>query len=77
MACVTVIKEGGKFRLYYRGLAGVGGNGSSAETTYYAESNDGIHWEKPELGIFEVSGTRKNNVVLANAAPVTHNFPPL
>ena len=69
-AFVTVIKEGGRFRLYYRG------SGSSAETTCYAESNDGIHWEKPELGIFEVSGTRKNNVVLANAAQVTHNFSP-
>ena len=40
------------------------------------ESSDGIHWTKPELGLFEVQGDRKNNVVLANAAPVTHNFCP-
>ena len=27
----------------------------------YAESTDGIHWERPELGIKEFRGSRKNN----------------
>ena len=35
-----------------------------------------ITWKKPNLGLFEVYGTRQNNVILANAAPVTHNFSP-
>ena len=30
----------------------------------YATSQDGIKWEKPELGIVELYGTKKNNVVL-------------
>ena len=72
----TVIKDGEKFRLYYRGLPEAGKDGSKIETTCYAESKDGIHWEKPNLGLFEINGTRENNVVLANAAPVTHNFSP-
>ena len=72
----TVINDGDKFQLYYRGLPEAGRDGSSKETTCYAESNDGIHWRKPELGLFEVNGTEKNNVVLADAAPVTHNFSP-
>jgi len=29
----------------------------------YATSKDGIHWEKPELGLIEYGGNRKNNIV--------------
>lgn len=72
----TVIKDGDVYRLYYRGLPGAGQDGSRNETTCYAESRDGINWTKPSLGLFEVNGTRDNNVILANAAPVTHNFSP-
>ncbi|NIA31201.1 MAG: hypothetical protein GWP06_14990, partial [Actinobacteria bacterium] len=72
----TVIKDGDIFRLYYRGLPGAGKDGSNDATTCYAESRDGIHWTKPNLGIFTVNGTKKNNVVMANAAPMTHNFSP-
>ena len=30
----------------------------------YAFSTDGIHWEKPELGIIEFDGNKKNNIVM-------------
>jgi hypothetical protein len=74
---VTIIKDGETYRAYYRGMAETGKeDGSSFEKTCYAESKDGIHWEKPNLGLFEVNGTLENNVILANAAPVTHNFSP-
>ena len=29
----------------------------------YAESRDGIHWTKPELGLFEYQGSKKNNIL--------------
>src|SRR5205814_58804 len=32
----------------------------------YATSNDGIHWERPALGLHEVLGTRENNVVIGD-----------
>ncbi len=73
---VTVLRDGPKFRMYYRGLPKSGKDGSPAEVTCYAESGDGVHWTKPELGLFEINGSKANNVVLANAAPVTHNFCP-
>lgn len=73
----TVIHDGATYRLYYRGLPNAGRDGSDAESCCYAESTDGIHWTKPRLGLFEVAGTRENNVVLSHAAPVTHNFSPL
>ncbi len=72
----TVIKDGELFRLYYRGLPTAGKDGRPEEHTCYAESKDGIHWVKPNLKIHEVDGTRKNNVILSNVAPVTHNFSP-
>lgn len=73
---VTVLQDGSLYRMYYRGLPEAGSDGSSREVTCYAESEDGINWTKPELGLFEVRGTRQNNVILADAAPVTHNFCP-
>ena len=30
----------------------------------YAVSKDGIHWEKPDLGIVEFGGNKKNNIVI-------------
>ena len=75
-AYVTVIKDEETYRLYYRGIPTAGSDGNSEEVTCYAESGDGIHWNKPNLGIYKVDDTFDNNVILANAAPVTHNFCP-
>ena len=30
----------------------------------YATSKDGLHWEKPELGLIEFNGSKKNNIVI-------------
>ena len=72
----TVIDNGEKLQLYYRGLASSGKDGRKEESTCYAESIDGINWIKPKLGQYEKFGTNQNNIVLADAAPVTHNFSP-
>ncbi len=72
----TIIKDGAVFRMYYRGVPVAGKDGNSNEVTCYAESTDGINWSKPELGLYEIGGSRANNVILANAAPITHNFSP-
>ena len=75
---VTLIKDGDRYRMYYRTYpGGETADGGTKEMTCYAESSDGIHWVKPELGIFEILGTKKNNAVLAGMAPYTHNFAPL
>lgn len=73
---VTVFQDGDKFRMYYRGMPKVGGDNTAVESTCYAESTDGKQFVKPELGLFEVQGTRKNNVVLADMPPFSHNFAP-
>ncbi len=64
----TVFEDGGLFRMYYRGqnFEYSGGELSSPRGKYvcYAESSDGIHWEKPELGLVEFDGSKKNNIVM-------------
>jgi hypothetical protein len=72
----TVIKDGGKYKLYYRGLPEAGKDGSNNETTCYAESQDGISWIKPDINIYDKFGSRNNNIILAEDAPFSHNFSP-
>ena len=72
----TIIKDDNLFRAYYRGIPTAGDDGNKNEVTCYAESKDGIKWYKPNLKIYEINGTINNNVILYNAAPVTHNFSP-
>ena len=62
----TVFKDGDLYRMYYRC------HNDSDETTCYAESGDGIHWEKPSLGLFPFKGSTANNIVWTG--PESHNF---
>ena len=75
-AYVTVLKDADRYRCYYRGNPVSGRDGSDTEVTCYAESRDGVVFTKPALGLFEVGGTRSNNVVIAGQAPFSHNFSP-
>jgi len=70
-AYVTVIRNDAKYQMYYRGASG-----ENQQVTCYAESSDGIAWEKPKLDLFPDSHGGKTNIVLANAGKVTHNFCP-
>lgn len=66
----------GRLRAYYRGKAVDARDGSDGEVTCIAESADGRTWSKPDLGIHEVMGERRNNVVLRQAGTACHNFCP-
>ncbi len=48
----------GKFRMWY-----------NASGLCYAESEDGIHWDRPSLGLYEYEGSKENNIVI----PELHN----
>lgn len=50
----TVLKDGDTYRMYYRGNS----------STCCAESRDGINWTKPDLGLFPVNGSTRNNIIL-------------
>ena len=73
----SVIRDGDLYRMYYRGSAlGVeGGNLKLGSEVYcYAESRDGITFSKPELGLHEHEGAKRNNIIWTGVG--THNFAP-
>lgn len=62
----TVMLDDGLFRMWYDAMIpGVwdGSGGRYKAHLAYATSRDGIHWEKPELGVYEFEGSTANNVV--------------
>ncbi len=70
----TVLRDRETFRFYYRGMPEAK-HDLDTEVTCVAESQDGIRWTRPKLGIYEVRGTRDNNVVLARSRGC-HNLAP-
>lgn len=61
----SVIREEGKTRLWYDLLVPTGdGPYDHQRRVCYAESDDGLHFVKPHLGLHEVNGSTDNNVVL-------------
>ncbi|WP_395740437.1 hypothetical protein [Prosthecobacter sp.] len=65
-AYMTVIKDGGTYRLYYRGgtKTETGILKPGTEVTCYAESTDGKTWVKPKLGLVPFEGSTENNIIL-------------
>ena len=79
---VTILQDGDLYRMYYRGW-GVDASrreneeGQTMPVTCYAESQDGIHWDKPELGLCEWRGSTANNIILTGPREVTQRFSPM
>lgn len=75
-AYYTLFRDGDRFRMYYRGshFDETTRKAAHREVTCYAESRDGIRWERPALGLFEWEGSRQNNIVWDG--PGAHNFTP-
>lgn len=75
--CITVLRDGELYRMYYRGLPDASaGDGSDYECTCVATSLDGIHWVKPRLKLFPFKDHAETNIILAGAKPNSHNFCP-
>lgn len=72
-AYFSVIQDGNKVLLYYRGSSG-GSDHSDAQVTCVAESTDGIRFTRPKLGLIEAGGTKDNNVIWRGVE--SHNFSP-
>jgi len=66
----SLFKDGDLYRLYYKAwhLEGSQKNpytgDADAHRLCYAESRDGIHWRKPELGLVDYEGSKANNIVI-------------
>ena len=72
----TIFQDGPIYRMYYRGWNHNMANGKQTHPAVvcYAESREGIHWERPVLDLVEFQGSKQNNIIWAGAG--THNFVP-
>lgn len=72
----SVLQDGKTFRTYYRGSAYDVRTQkvTHPEVTCMVESGDGIHWERPHLGLYEFGGSKRNNIVWVGKE--SHNFAP-
>ena len=68
---VTVLRDGPLCRMYYKTWKADLGRDADGNVYHSfaplaiacAESLDGIHWHRPEYGVCEVNGSKRNNVV--------------
>jgi hypothetical protein len=72
-AYFTVFQDGPLVRLYYRGIV-PGDDTSTGQVTCYAESTDGVHFSRPNLGLIEFQGSKENNII--HRGVESHNFAP-
>lgn len=54
----AVVRVGDRWQMWYSAH-----DDSRVHRVAYAESDDGIHWRKPKLGLVEYKGSRENNLV--------------
>ena len=61
----TVIRDGqeGCFKMWYNAQPSRD-KPKAGKNLCYATSTDGVHWEKPELGLVEFDGSTANNILL-------------
>ncbi|MDZ4290158.1 MAG: hypothetical protein U0984_19485, partial [Prosthecobacter sp.] len=69
----SVLHIGGKFRMWYLAMSQqeiVKGQAPGWwRPMCYAESDDGVKWTKPELGLVDFNGNKKNNICLIESDP--------
>ena len=61
----SIFRDGDLYKMYYKAWQIEGASKAPTHSIYccYAESNDGIHWRKPNLGFYEFQGSKDNNIV--------------
>ena len=69
----SVLHVGGRFRMWYLGMTQTRMEKGQAPGYWrpmcYAESQDGVTWTKPDLGLVDFKGARKNNICLIESDP--------
>lgn len=59
----SVLRDGKKFRMWYECYDVEGWPTADDTSLCYAESDDGIHWSRPKLGLFSYHGSKENNIL--------------
>jgi hypothetical protein len=73
-----LIRDGNTIRMYYMAtqLTSSDGTKIGGGEVYacYAESKDGVHWSRPDLGLWAFKGSKHNNIIWSE--PKLDNFTP-
>lgn len=74
----TIFHDGSRYRMYYKSWNHEFNKQAAHPLVIaYAESSDGITWTKPELGLVEFNGSKKNNIILKEIhGGMAHDFSP-
>lgn len=70
----SVIDTGAGYKMYYTALVWEK-DGRAYQNLCLVESDDGVSWRRPELGLFEFEGSTKNNIVGPNLECAPHHDP--
>jgi hypothetical protein len=63
-----------RFRMWYAAIPKGPPDPNLPELTCYAQSDDGVRWNKPALGLLEYRGSRENNIVYTTAGTALSNY---
>ncbi len=63
VAYMSIIRDGDLYRGYYRCYRRGEDQENVPRHIAYAESRDGVHWEKPSLGLLDFDGSKDNNLL--------------
>lgn len=77
IAYCSVIRDPktGKYSAWYQSYAGNRAQDPTRRVVVcYAESNDGVHWRKPNLGLFDFNGDKNTNIVLVGNGGRSVNY---
>jgi len=73
----TIVEVDGIYHYYTRGNVHQGERDDLYKYAYYYyRSEDGLNWEKSDLGLFPRFGAGHENMILEPHDPITHNFSP-
>ena len=71
----SIVFDGSKYSLFYTGHGfGLSQGKWPHQHICRAESEDGIHWVKPNYGLYEFKGTKENNIVYLLENDLLDNF---
>lgn len=70
---MSVIQDGPLTRMWYMARSD---EEKSGPWWCYAESRDGVHWIKPDLGLVEFHGSKQNNIVMTGTNETTFFLDP-
>jgi hypothetical protein len=73
----TVFQDGARYRMYYKAWSLANPRKPPKVLICYAESGDGVRWEKPNLDLVEYAGSKRNNILLDDVGGgYAHDFSP-